>query len=124
MSPNCQVIIVGAGPVGLAAALFLTRRGVAVRILDALPGPVPTSKALGVNPRTLDLLDAAGVSARIEAEAQTIHALHLQKECRSLARIVPDWKALGADRAMVILPQGRTEALLAEALAALNVTPE
>jgi 2-polyprenyl-6-methoxyphenol hydroxylase-like FAD-dependent oxidoreductase len=124
MSPTCQVIIVGAGPVGLAAALFLTRRGVAVRILDALPAPIPTSKALGVNPRTLDLLDAAGVSTRIEAEAQTIHALHLHKEGRTLARIVPDWAALGADRSMVILPQGRTEALLAEALAALGVTPE
>lgn len=124
MSPNTQVIIVGAGPVGLAAALFLTRRGVAVRILDALPAPVPTSKALGVNPRTLDLLDDAGVSARIEAEAQVIHALHLHKNGRSLARIVPDWSALGADRPMVILPQGRTEALLTEALAALGVTPE
>jgi len=124
MSPDAQVLIVGAGPVGLAAALFLTRRGVAVRILDALPGPVPTSKALGVNPRTLDLLHEAGVSALIEAEAQAIHALHLHKEGRTLARIVPDWKALGADRPMVILPQGRTEALLTEALAALGVTPE
>jgi 2-polyprenyl-6-methoxyphenol hydroxylase-like FAD-dependent oxidoreductase len=124
MRPPCQVIIVGAGPVGLAAALFLTRRGVAVRILDALSAPVPTSKALGVNPRTLDLLDAAGVSARIEAEAQVIHALHIHKDGRSLARIVPDWTALGADRPMVILPQGRTEALLTEALAALGVVPE
>ncbi|NBW07039.1 MAG: FAD-dependent monooxygenase [Caulobacteraceae bacterium] len=124
MSAPAQVLIVGAGPVGLAAALFLTRRGVAVRILDALPVPVPTSKALGVNPRTLDLLDEAGVSARIETEAQTIHALCLHKEGRPLARIVPDWSALGADRPMVILPQGRTEALLTEALAALGVTPE
>jgi len=124
MSAEPQVLIVGAGPVGLAAALFLTRRGVAVRILDALPAPVARSKALGVNPRTLDLLDETGVSGRIEVEAQTIHSLHLHKEGRSLARITPDWRALGADRPMVILPQGRTETLLTEALAALGVIPE
>jgi len=124
MSAEPQVLIVGAGPVGLAAALFLMRRGVAVRIVDALPAPVPTSKALGVNPRTLDLLAEAGVSARIEAEAQTIQALHIHRNGRSLARIAPDWPALGADRPMVILPQGRTEALLAETLAAAGVAPE
>ncbi|CAN5256790.1 hypothetical protein BH10PSE1_BH10PSE1_34580 [soil metagenome] len=89
-----------------------------------MPGPVPTSKALGVNPRTLDLLDETGVSARIEAEGQAIHALHIHRNGRSLATISPDWPALGAHRPMVILPQGRSEALLAEALADLGVTPE
>ncbi|MDB5422194.1 MAG: hypothetical protein JWR59_2141 [Brevundimonas sp.] len=124
MTQPAQVLIVGAGPVGLAAALFLTRRGVAVRILDALPAPIPTSKALGVNPRTLDLLDETGVSARIEAEAQVIKALCVHRKGRPLARIIPDWTALGAHRPMVILPQGRSEALLAETLADLGVVPE
>jgi 2-polyprenyl-6-methoxyphenol hydroxylase-like FAD-dependent oxidoreductase len=119
-----QVLIVGAGPTGLAAALFLTRRGVSVRIIDIAPEPSRTSKALGVNPRTLKLLEDTGVTARIEAEAQGVRALHIHRRGRSLAELTIDWDALGVDHRMVILPQARTEALLTGALADLGVTPE
>ena len=119
-----QVLIIGAGPVGLAAALFLVRRGVAVRILDAEPTPRTTSRALGVNPRTLELLEDTGVAEAILAEAQPIRALSLHHRGRPLARVTPDWAALGARRPMVILPQARSEALLAKALAGLGVTVE
>lgn len=124
MSGSPQVLIVGAGPTGLAAALFLTRQGVAVRIVDAAPVPEPTSRALGVNPRTLDLLEESGVTARILAEAQPIRALKLHHHGRPLATVTPDWTALGARHPMVILPQARSEALLAEALAEQGVVPE
>ena len=43
MTAPSQVLIVGAGPTGLAAALFLTRRGVTVRIIDAAERPTATS---------------------------------------------------------------------------------
>jgi 2-polyprenyl-6-methoxyphenol hydroxylase-like FAD-dependent oxidoreductase len=43
---------------------------------------------------------------------------------RPLATLTPDWARLGADRPMTILPQARTEALLAEALATLGVAVE
>ena len=119
-----QVLIVGAGPAGLAAALFLSRRGVPVRIFDAGAEPTRTSKALGVNPRTLALLEDTGVSARILAEAQEMRALFLHHNGKPLTTLKPDWKALGATHPMVILPQARTEALLTEALAALGVVPE
>ncbi|GAA0869372.1 hypothetical protein GCM10009116_12080 [Brevundimonas basaltis] len=119
-----QVLIAGAGPTGLAAALFLTRRGVPVRIVDIAAEPGRTSKALGVNPRTLDLLEDTGVTARIEAEAQGVRALRIHRRGRALASLTIDWAALGVDHRMVILPQARTEALLAGALAALGVTPE
>ena len=124
MTRPAQVLIVGAGPTGLAAALFLTRRGVPVRIIDAAPEPTRTSKALGVNPRTLKLLEDTGVTAAIEAEAQGVRALRLHRLGRPLATLTIDWAALGADHGMVILPQARTEALLTEALTALGVTVE
>lgn len=124
MSASPQVLIAGAGPVGLAAALFLTRRGVPVRIVDPAPEPTRTSKALGVNPRTLDLLAESGVAAAIEAEAQPMRALRLHRRGRPLADLVIDWAALGAAHRMVILPQARSEALVTAALADLGVTPE
>lgn len=119
-----QVLIAGAGPTGLAAALFLTRRGVPVRIVDPLPKPIATSKALGVNPRTQSLLEENGVAAAIRAEGQTMRALRLHRRGRPLASLSIDWAAIGADHPMVILPQARTEALLTAALADLGVRIE
>lgn len=124
MSAAPQVLIVGAGPTGLAAALFLSRRGVPVRIIDKASEPTTTSKALGVNPRTLALLEPTGVTAAIEAEAQAIRRLRIHRKGKALATITPDWSAIGADHPMVILPQARTEALLAQALSVHGVTAE
>ena len=124
MSTAPQVLIAGAGPTGLAAALFLSRRGVPVRILDAAPEPTATSKALGVNPRTLALLEPTGVTAAIESEAQAIARLHIHRKGRRLATVTPDWTAIGAGHRMVILPQARTEALLAQALSVHGVRVE
>jgi len=56
------MIIAGAGPTGLAAALFLSQYDIKCVIFDEAKVRAPWSRALGVNPRTLDLLDSTGVS--------------------------------------------------------------
>ena len=86
--------------------------------------PTRTSKALGVNPRTLGLLEETGITARIEAEGQTLRALRLHRRGRPLAYLEVDWAAIGAQHRMTVLPQARTEALLTSALAAFGVHPE
>jgi hypothetical protein len=50
-----QVLIAGAGPIGMTAAIELARRGIACRIVDPLVQPPRYAKAVGVQPRTLGL---------------------------------------------------------------------
>src|SRR5689334_13382065 len=52
---DIPVLIAGAGPTGLVLALWLTRLGVSVRIIDKTAEPGTTSRALAVSARTLEL---------------------------------------------------------------------
>ncbi len=54
------VLIVGAGPTGLTAALELSRFGIPVRLIDKAAEPATTSRAIGVQARTLELLQQRG----------------------------------------------------------------
>ena len=53
---DAEVLIVGAGPTGLVLAVWLTRLGVRVRIVEKLAAPETTSRAIGVQARTLEYL--------------------------------------------------------------------
>jgi 2-polyprenyl-6-methoxyphenol hydroxylase-like FAD-dependent oxidoreductase len=60
--PHPEVLVVGAGPVGLVAALFLQQYGVRVEIVDMHQRTTQHSYALAIHPRTLRILDEAGLS--------------------------------------------------------------
>ncbi|KAK3350722.1 FAD binding domain-containing protein [Neurospora tetraspora] len=57
---HCNVLIVGAGPVGTTLALELALQGVSFRIIDKSPARSENSRALVVHPRTQELLDRHG----------------------------------------------------------------
>jgi len=61
MNDAIDVLVVGAGPVGLMAAAELRRHGVSCRIVERLEAPSPHCKALGVTPRTLEVWDDLGI---------------------------------------------------------------
>ncbi|MGW2508370.1 FAD-dependent monooxygenase [Streptomyces scopuliridis] len=56
-----DVLIVGAGPTGLALACDLRRRGVSVQVVERAARLFPGSRGKGVQPRTLEVLDDLGV---------------------------------------------------------------
>jgi len=114
-SKQTRIFIAGAGPVGLTAALELTRRGYEVRIVDNDAGPSPESRALAINPRSLELLEPSGVTERILATALHVHGVIIRSAGHELARI--DTRNLGHRfHFMCSLAQSETEKLLIEAL--------
>ncbi len=71
---STQVLIVGAGPVGMTAAAELARYGVPVRIVDHAARRTDKSRALVVWSRTLELRDRAGCAAGFVAAGHKVHA--------------------------------------------------
>ena len=61
MNHDTEVLIAGAGPVGLTLALDLQRRGVSHRLVDAAEHGFEGSRAKGVQPRTQEVLEDLGV---------------------------------------------------------------
>jgi 2-polyprenyl-6-methoxyphenol hydroxylase-like FAD-dependent oxidoreductase len=73
-----DVLIAGAGPVGLVMAIELARYEVAVRIIDKAPQRTDKSKALVVWSRSLELLARAGCSSGLDfaGDAAVVHGLN------------------------------------------------
>jgi 2-polyprenyl-6-methoxyphenol hydroxylase-like FAD-dependent oxidoreductase len=59
---DTEVLIAGAGPTGLVLAYWLRRSGVRVRIVDKTSEPGTTSRALGVQARTLEFYGQVGLA--------------------------------------------------------------
>ncbi|HZP91314.1 MAG TPA: FAD-dependent monooxygenase [Burkholderiales bacterium] len=110
-------LIAGAGPVGLAAALFLARRGKSVRLVEAARQPASQSRALAVNPRTLELLETTGVARAMLELGKPITGVRFYQSRKpvaslSFAGIHPKFPF------MLLLSQAASNALLAKALEA------
>ena len=69
------VLVVGAGPTGLTMAAELARYGVECRIIDKGTGPTHLSKAIGMQARTLEILDNLGIVDEVFEAGHVVHGL-------------------------------------------------
>jgi 2-polyprenyl-6-methoxyphenol hydroxylase-like FAD-dependent oxidoreductase len=121
-----EVLIVGAGPTGLALAAQLGEFGVPFRIIDRLEDRARESRALGVQARTLELLQTFRLGEPLVARGSTSTRLVLHANSRLLAEVsLGDIGAIDTRFPFILfVSQVETEALLAEHLRAGGVAIE
>ena len=110
MTTDYDVVIAGAGPVGLWLAGELQLAGVRTAVLERLETPNPNPKALGIQPRTLEVFAMRGIEKQFLAEGIPLPKWHFGILDDKL-----DLSGLDTPYPFVLaLPQVRTEALLDE----------
>jgi 2-polyprenyl-6-methoxyphenol hydroxylase-like FAD-dependent oxidoreductase len=115
MPNHAQVLIAGAGPVGLTLANELIRHGVSVRIVDMAAGRTDKSKALVLWSRSLELFDDAGYVEPFLPAGFEVRGAQISNGKDIIARVTFDSTDSRYDYALMI-PQSETERILDERL--------
>src|SRR5438309_1180514 len=123
---NTDVLIVGSGPTGLVLAVWLTRLGVRVRIIDRTSEPGTTSRALAVQARTLEFYRQVGLADAVMDGGVKIAALNVWVQGERTAQV--PLRQIGAGLSpypfALVYPQDAHERLLVEHLEASGVGVE
>lgn len=123
MDRSSKILIAGAGPTGLTAAIELCRYGFRPRIIDRKDKPSPLSRAIGINARSLELLEPSGATKLLLEAGIKIPYVCFHERGRVLAKLdlglIPHRYNF-----MLSLPQDRTEAVLQRRLAEYGVLVE
>jgi 2-polyprenyl-6-methoxyphenol hydroxylase-like FAD-dependent oxidoreductase len=114
-STSADPVIAGAGPVGLAAAVFLRQAGISTRLIEKRKQPSTQSRALAVNPRMLELLEPTGVTEKILQRGLKVRGGIFWRRGQILMRISFD-SLHHKYPFLVALSQATTEQLLEETL--------
>ncbi|TDC04366.1 oxygenase [Nonomuraea longispora] len=122
MTESAEVVVVGAGPAGLALACALRLHGVAVRVVDQAPGPATTSRANILHARGVEVLDRLGALG--DLPGRSAPSLVLTTYIGGRAAIVTRFGDAGTPRPALVLPQTDIEAQLRARLAELGTDVE
>jgi len=114
-----KILIVGAGPSGLALAVELKRRGVNAVIVDQQPAGVNTSRACVVHARTMEVLEPIGVTRDLLAEGIKVPIFRIHDRDRPLLTV--DFSEIPSFyRFTLMIPQNRVEQILLQHLESLG----
>lgn len=115
-----DVLVVGAGPVGLFCALELNRHGITCRIIDKKNDLSDKSKALGLHIRTLEIFKDCQLLDDVLNQGLKVKGVDFKYENKKLGRL--DFAGIDANRHYLIdLPQDKTERILFNRLCAKNI---
>lgn len=117
---HTDVLVCGAGPVGMLGALILANDGVRVRIIDQEPRVSGHSYSCALHSRSLELLESVGIADKAIAMGRRIHtvAFYEGKDRRAEVKL----SALpGKYPFALVIEQGALESLLEQGLRAKNV---
>ena len=121
-----RVLIVGAGPTGLVLALWLTKSGIPVRIIDKTDAPGTSSRALVVHARTLEFYRQLGIDRIAIERGIEFKAANLWRAGKRAGRV--PFGDLGVTISpypyALIFPQDLHEQMLVEQLELLDIRVE
>jgi 2-polyprenyl-6-methoxyphenol hydroxylase-like FAD-dependent oxidoreductase len=129
MSSALDVLVVGAGPIGLTMACHLRRLGLSVRLIEKRAGPSVHSKAIGLQYRVSEVLARLGIVDRFIAKGGSPTTVNLYAASRRLLqlRFAAPTGVSGRDAftpRAILIPQSQTENILIEFLNELGVSVE
>jgi len=114
------VVVVGAGPTGLTLACALRNAGVSVRVVDAAKGPATTSRALGLQPRGVEVLDRLGALADLPERSLRVNQVIVSVSGRELTRLQVGQRTRLGGHPGLLISQAEIEGALRRRLAGLG----
>jgi 2-polyprenyl-6-methoxyphenol hydroxylase-like FAD-dependent oxidoreductase len=117
------ILIAGAGPTGMMAAIELSRFNIPVRLIDKNDKPETTSRAIGVQARTLELLEQRGLASSLVKLGNPGLALSIYGDDKRILRL--EYQRISSKyKYLLFVSQAETERILQEALDKAGVTIE
>jgi len=118
-----DLLVVGGGPTGLLMAAEAARHGMKCRVIDKSTGVPKESRALAIQPRTLEVFSFLGIVEKFLAKGLAVHAANQMDGTEKLARI--SFEGLDSPYPFILsLSQSQTEEILREHLTSFGVKLE